>query len=309
MLLRGLGPVRMTFVAVAVGVLAASCGTAKTPGGPTSGAKLAVRIVQSPGARGGAEKAAQAYAMRLLAKLELPAGARRTAWPIPESRLLKPMLGVWLGDVVDVQMLYRVGVAMSPVRQFLTAHVPSGMRQGEGGQVGSRGTAEAEYVDYVPEHLPPGIASAEIATAIVPSGGGSLLQADAQVVWSPSRSAAEYIQAGGYRSVTVTIPSGSGSAMTRTFTSQEVIAELASLLNRMPALAPSVQSCPMIPAGPGYSVLFTPRAGRWPRVIVTPSGCFSDGISDGGRSQPVLHDSGDAMISTLRRLALPAQTH
>jgi hypothetical protein len=214
------------------------------------------------------------------------------------------LLPIYLADVVDARVLYRVGVPMDTVGQFLTGHVPPGMKPGEGdGQVARGGTTQAEYVNYAPGRLPSGIFSAEVATAIIPSGSGSLVSVEAQVVWYPPRSAAEYIHAGGYRSVTVTVPLGSGpptSTVTRTFASHAVVSELASLLNRSPAWVPSVQFCPAVPVAP-YSVVFTPRAARWPRIVVTPGGCFVDGISVGGRGQPALRD-GNAVISALDRL-------
>jgi hypothetical protein len=280
----GLGSARIAVAAVTLAVLAASCGTVTVPGGAAPRASSA-------------RKAAQAYAMRLLAKLQLPAGAQHTAWPRGENRLLKPQLPVYLGDFVEARVLYRL-----PVGKFLTGRVPPGMQPGDGGgQATLRGTTVAQYANYMPRRLPPGIFSAALATATIPSGSGSLVSVAAQVVWYPPRSAAEYIHAGGYRSVTATVPSGSGgSTMTRTFTSPAVVAELASLLNRLPASVPFVESCPAAAVAP-YSVIFTPRSARWPRIVVTPSGCFVDGIRVGGHTQPALQ-GGNALISALHRL-------
>jgi hypothetical protein len=286
MLLRARRSVQLTVAGLTVGVLVAACGTVRAPGAAAGGR---------------AEQQARVYAQRLLAKLGLPAGARRTAWPGPRNRLLKPMLPDWLHDVVNVQVLYQVG-APGVAGQFLAGHVPAGMMAGESGQGGAGGGV---YVDYIPRHLPPGIASAYLATVIIPASSGALLRADAQVVWYPPRSEAEYIHPGGYRSVTVTAPAVPGAspadAVTRTFTASAVIAKLASLLNHLPVLVPTVMSCPVV-AGAPLRLVFTPAASRWPRIVVTPSGCFADNMRVAGRGQPALDDHGNGTISAMLRL-------
>ena len=260
----------------------------------------ACEIVTATGAVVGAraERQARAYAERLLAKLALPAGAQRTTWPGPQDRLLKPLLPDWLHDVVSVQALYRVG---GPgVGQFLAAHVPAGMIPGESGQDSNGGM----YADYIPRHLPSGIASAYLATVIMPTHSGPVLRAEAQVVWYPPRSQAEYIRPGGYRSVTLTVPtapdSSSAGTVTRTLTAPAAIAGLASLLNHLPALVPGVMFCPAVTGTD--RLVFTPRASRWPRVVVTPSGCFADSILVAGREQPALDDRGNGTIAAMLRL-------
>ena len=293
MFLRGWGSSGLTLAGLTVGVLAA-CGTAAAPTGISAPAKQAITMSNSPRAGGLAGQHARAYALRLLAKLDLPADARRTAWPARQSRLLKPLLPVWLGDVVDARALYRVG-SSTGLDQFLAGHVPTGMLPGESGQGGTGGGV---FVDYIPAHLPAGIASAYLAAVIIPSGRSALVRADAQVVWYPPRSATEYIHPGRYRSVTVT-----ALAVTRAFTAPSVITGLAALLNRMPALPPEVRMCPAITGT--YRVVFTPRAARWPQVVVTPSGCGSDGIRVGGRGQPTLDEHGDRVISALLQLLGP----
>jgi hypothetical protein len=241
---RELGFMRTVLASLTLAVMVTACGTAKAPGTTAQGTSLAVRVSPSPLSANGPGKAAQTYALHLLAKLQLPPGAQRTAWAAWRSRLIKPVLPVFLHDVVTASLLYRVKSGIDATSGFLAGHVPPGMKPGEGsGQIKHRGATEAKYVNYTPVHLPSAIASATLATAIVPDGSSSLLFAVAQVVWQPQRSAAEYIQPGGYQSVTIELPSGSGtSSMTRTFTSPAVITQLASLLNRLPAEVPNDSS-------------------------------------------------------------------
>ncbi len=86
-------------------------------------------------------------------------------------------------------------------------------RGGQPGQPGAAGspeplaTIQARYLDFAPRSLPAGLYQATLATVIAGRpAGGSYLRADAQVAWYPPRSAAEYVTASQYRSVTVTRP-------------------------------------------------------------------------------------------------------
>ena len=127
LLSRGVSSAWPATAGLAIGVVAGGCG-AVTAREATAG--------------GHAGQQARAYAQRLLTRLELPAGARSTAWPSPPVRLLKRMLPDWLHDVVNAQALYRVG-APGALGQFLTGHVPAGMMPAESGQGGlyvSRGS-------------------------------------------------------------------------------------------------------------------------------------------------------------------------
>ncbi|MHB1434057.1 MAG: hypothetical protein ACYCVZ_18320, partial [Streptosporangiaceae bacterium] len=181
---------------------------------------------------------------------------------------------------------------------------------GSGGQAGRYGRTVAEYVSDAPRSLPPGIYLARLAAAVIPArGGGALLRVDAQVAWYPPRAAAEHVDPAGYRSVTLTVPPAfSGPprhALTRTFTSRAVVARLAALINGLPAMPGVVMSCPAIPASP-YRITFAPAAARWPRVVVSPTGCFSAGVSAGGKEQPALATDGRLIAAMDRLLGLPA---
>lgn len=123
------------------------------------------------------------------------------------------------------------------------------------------------------------------------AGGGSLLRADAQVIWYLTRSAAEYLNPADYRAVTVTAITVEAPKrhavprrVTRQITSRQVIARLAGLLNGLPAAPMLPVSCP--PFTRTYRVGFeaTPRAR--PGVVVTATGCLTDQIFAAGRAQP-----------------------
>jgi len=245
MVLRGARSVRLALGALAVVMLAAAFAIAIVLWAAT-GPAAGVRIFQSPPA-GAAGDQARAYALGLLAKLKLPAGAQHAAWPARPGRLPQATLAYWPTDVVTAQAWYRVGASMGSVDQFLISHVPVGM------QPRWAYPANGSVVLDVPAHLPRGIAQANLAVVIIPRGSGSLIRAEVQVVWHPPRSAAEYIYPGRYRSVTVTVPAASGASrggtVARTFTSRAVIAELALLLNRLPGMLPTAFNCPNVAVG------------------------------------------------------------
>jgi hypothetical protein len=285
-------------------VIAAGCGTARSGEAVPLKGHLA-NVTESIRGSGAERGEALAYARRLLGELRLPPSTRPMARPGRNVGLLKPMLPVQLDDVVDIQVQYRTGAPMSSVRQFLARHVPAGMRPGDAGQAGHFNRALAEYVSYLPTTLPHGLSGAVVATAVTPAGHGrSILRAVAQVTWYPQRTAAEYIHAAGYRSVSVTVPPGShgpAQMVTRTFTSPRVLAKLAALINSLPAQAPVDMTCPALSVQ-RYSIIFVPRAGRWPRIHVWPTGCFTDAIWAGGRAQPTLDELHGAVIATMRKL-------
>jgi len=150
---------------------------------------------------------------------------------------------------------------------------------------------------------------------IIPRGSSSLIRAEVQVVWYPPRSGAEYIRPGRYRSVTVTVPAASGArqgaTVTRAFTSRAVIAELASLLSRLPGMLPTAFSCPAMAAAPGpapYRVVFTPQSRRWPTIVAAPAGCWDGGIVVGKHKQPALDFSRDKIIPEMLSL-MGQRTH
>jgi hypothetical protein len=306
MVVRGVRSARLVLGALTVVALAAVGAVLwATTAGPAAG----VRVFQSPpsGAEG---NQARAYALALLAKLELPAGAQRAAWPARPGRLPQLFLPFWRADVVTAQALYRVGASTTSVSQFLTGHLPAGMQPRWEDPYGA-GSNDRHVLD-VPSHLPQGIAHANLAVVIIPRGSGSLIHAEAQVVWYPPRSTAEFIHLGRYRAVTVTVPAASGASrdgtVTRTFTSRAVIAELASLLNRLPGMLPTAFSCPAMAGGfapSPYRLVFTPRSRRWPTIAAAPVGCWDGGILVGKHRQPALDFSRDKIIPVM--LALMGQ--
>src|SRR5262249_15720237 len=137
--------------------------------GPAEG----VRVYQSPPS-GTAGDMARGYALGLLAKLKLPAGAQRAAWPARPDRRPQPVLPYWPTDPVPAQALYPVRTSIGPVYWFLTGHVPTG-RQPR--WAGDPGNGTDRYLLDVPAHLPRGVAHVNLEVVIIPRGSSSLIRA------------------------------------------------------------------------------------------------------------------------------------
>lgn len=292
----------VTTMAVAA-LLLAACGVVGQATRSGSGAKHQVHLSESRPGR--AASKARAYAKGLLASLRLPAGAERTGLSRGSPLLLKPGLPARQGNVARVGAFYRINAPASSVQRFLMQHTPAGMKHAESGTAGRNGAIRARYINYLPRTLPRELFDAELATAIVSvESRKTLLHIEAQVTWYPPRSSAEYIVSREYRAVTISAPAphgGGDRSVRRTFTSAILLTRLSALVNDLNARPAFTGSCPMIPVAP-YSISFIPRAASGARVVVTPSGCFSDSVRIAGASQPLLYDPRNTVIAEMNRL-------
>jgi hypothetical protein len=221
---------------------------------------------------------------------------------LPPS-LRQPQVGYGLINTAYLHRVFLLRQPMTAVQAFLTGHLPAGMRSLGSGQQGNSGGISMEMVNFGPRSLPAGIHSAELDTAVVPAaGGGSLMRADAAATWYPARSAAEYIDPGGYRAavVSITVLNPKRHTVTGTFTGSRVIARLAGLADGLHAAPDVPMSCPALLAS--YRIAFVPASGRAPRVALTPSGCLTVGVAVAGAAQPELW--GDAGLIRAAKLLL-----
>ncbi len=158
-------------------------------------------------------------------------------------------------------------------------------------------------VGYGVRSVPAGIYQARLVLTIVPaSSGGSLVRADAQVIWFPPRTAAEYIDPARYHVLVIAITFFNPRLHTidKVVTSQAAITQLAEALDQSP-VEPVQPFCPLIFATYrlGFSVSLHSRpvvvvsATRWP--------CGGAKISIDGRPQPPLQDA-NIVVTTADRL-------
>jgi hypothetical protein len=296
-------PVRAGLLITAVAVLAvlAACGSVAAPvaGGPhartgspqpaPATATATATLAPPAGSRAGAARLARL----MLSGLRLPAGARRPVpLPVPQS-LSRPALWASSSNSLDVHRLFGLSQPMNSA--LLAVSVPAGLSRSGSGQGSGPGGAAVSEVSYTARRVPEGIYSAQLVLTAVPdASGGSLVRADAQVIWFPPRTTAEYIDPERYHAVTITITTLSPRQRTirRVVTSQAVIRQLAGALDRSPADPVTSSGCAMIfatyrlafalsPHGPATIVA---SATRWP--------CGGVRVSAAGRLQPPLEDAG-----------------
>jgi hypothetical protein len=244
----------------------------------------------------GTDAEAAALARLLLSRLILPPGADR----LPQTPLPPPLSGSWYaGSVVtpslDQYRVYALAQPMAAAAAFLAARVPAGLAEGGTGQYGSSGDVVEMDVTYEDQHVPAGIAGAQVVVSVVPArSGGSYVRADAQIVWYPPRTAAEYIDPARYHvlSITVLISGRRSHTVHKLVTSQAFISRLAATLDRMQAEPIGPVGCPAIFAE--YQLAFSVSRTSRPAVVVSANnaGCPGAGITVNGQQQPPLTDDG-----------------
>jgi hypothetical protein len=275
----------------------AACGTVSVPAAGGAGAHPSgtTRAAADPGPPAGSRAEATALAGRLLSGLPAPAGARRLpATPLPAS--VRAAFAAPAGaDHLDLHRLFAVARPMDALAGVLAARVPAGLSLDGTGSGWVRSVETMREVDYAPRSVPPGIYSARLVLTMVPAAaGGSLLLADAQVIWYPARTSAEYIDPARYHVLTVAVTLYGSSVRTihRVVTSRAVIARLAGALNRSQAEPPVAFGCPAIFAE--YRLSLSVSRHTRPVVVITANewSCGGTGITVDGRVQPALADGG-----------------
>jgi hypothetical protein len=295
--MRSLNRTSLATVALAALATLTACGSTAAPGtGPMITHPNALRAVTPlSGPPSGTRAEAAALARQLLARLILPSGARR----LPQTPLPPALAGSWFAGAevtpsLDQYELFALAQPMNAAAAFLAAHVPPGLGDGGTGGASGPGGPTLQDVTYLDHQLPAGIVSAQLVLSVVPSSGGSLLRADAQVIWYPPRTAAEYIDPARYHALTITVSVGGGRSHTvhKVVTSQPFIARLADLLNRLPAEPLGTFGCPAIFAE--YQVAFSASPHSRPVVVISfnETGCGGAGITVNGRTQSALEDNG-----------------
>ena len=301
--------IRTVAVTVAAAVALTACGSVVAPpaSGPRSSPDGTPRAIATrsapatrsaaavPGPPAGSRADAAALARLMLSRLRLPPGARRPPGPLPPS-LSQPAMEIAGGTAsLDQHQLFALAQPMDPAAAYLAAHVPADQTPGGTGESsGPDGVTMREVSDMV-RSLPAGIAGAQLVLTVVPAtSGGSLLRADAQVIWYPPRSAAEYIDPARYHvlSITVSVYGRRPHTVRKVVTSRTFIARLAQALDWMQAEPPGVVACPA--DFEDYQLSFSVSAHSRPAVVVSAngSGCGGAQVTVDGRAQPALADHG-----------------
>jgi hypothetical protein len=295
-------PVRAALVLAAVASVAA-CGSVAAPvvSGPrahTGGTRL---VPARPGPPAGSHAEAAALARLMLSRLRLPPGARRLP-PAPGPPLVRrPDLWAGAAASLDLHQLFALRQPMDAVAAVVVAHAPAGMTwHSTGGLLGPADRLRpvdvtSSEVGYMARSVPAGVYAAQLVLTLAQTrSGGSVVRADAQVIWFPPRTAAEYIGPGRYHvlAITVTVAGARQHTVRKVVTSQAAITRLAEALNRSPVQPVLIANCPMIFAD--YRLAFAVSRLSRPAVVVsaTRNPCEGAQIRAGGRMQPPLEDEG-----------------
>jgi len=299
-----LGPVPgLLAMLAAVALAAAGCGTARqsAPVRARSGS-VPTRSAGTglpAGAAGGSRGVAEQMSRRLLRHLVLPPGAGPIGSRRVPGLLRHPPEIIESGHLLQRHAIFTVPRTAGWTLRYVGAHVPRGLTQTGTGQ--TSGPAGPRYVIWSPRHLPRGLYQAELLVSVLAAGPRTLVRADAQVVWYPPRSAAEYIRPARFSSarLSVTVINPHTRTVRRVITSRAAIAALARSLNRLPADPGLVYHCPAILAG--YRITFVPAAAGQVPVAAAPDGCNGVSMTAAGTPQPGLVGGG-ATIALIHRL-------
>jgi hypothetical protein len=305
--------VRSGLAVAAAAVLAsvglAACGNAAVPAAHRF-AQRSDRVLarQLPGSLHGVPTGSKAeaagLARRMLSRLRLPAGARR----IPYAPLRPGLLWAGAAKAVDLHEFFETARPVATVAAALDSHVPTGMGLASTSELGDTAGVEEQYVSYAQRRVLTGIYMAQLALSVAPAPGGSTVRVDAQVIWYPPRSAAEYIDPARYHALTITATAYGTRPGTRGMivTSRSAIADVAAALNRSPVVPVQVANCPATLVA--YRLAFAVTRQARPAVVAyaTLQACVGVRVIVDGRVQPPLQDGGKVAGIAGRLLGVPA---
>jgi len=259
---------------MAITALVSSCGTGPTDSSVTS------RLNDTTAPPAGTHAEALAVAQQLVWGLVLPSGAQTTH----QQRLPLPLQPPWgrAAGSADAGRVIMAPQAIAEVRAFVLAHAPAGTHTTATGQQSGTAGLIAQDVYFGLRTLPPGIAEATLAIALVPrSDRTTFIAAYAHVMWFPARTTTEHLLAPSFRSVTVSARLFNPTLhdVTHTFSSAAIIAKLASVLNSLQAAPDATTLCPNSAAS--YQLRFSPRDQAASEVVVSTAGCEAVQVTTG----------------------------
>jgi hypothetical protein len=286
-------------VITTVGAAGVSTATAPTQTAPrqwTSHAWQATRPVSDPN-----EDAATNDAQGLLGLVHVapgwaPAASAPTPW------LTQPVSDPATPNLVDRYQLWTTPGTVEAVQAWVGAHPPTGSRPAGSATGSQNGTLVETGLTFGYSPTAGHFESRQLIVATSPlPRGGSGIRVDAQVVWFPSRPAAEMVP-GAVTGVTATVfrrgSPGAGSSetviATATFTDHRVVTFLAGIVDSLPTAVPGARSCPAdTGTNPQLELAFSGPPGV-PEVVVhlDTNGCRSVSFSLRGTEEAPLSDNG-----------------
>lgn len=286
---------KRAFLIVAVMALAAAGAVAATSGGSAAAARSAAR----------------ADAARLLARLQLPPGAKRVT-KVPGGGggwLAKPFSWPATPNLVDHHQWWVIDRSVGATSGYIRAHKPTGSKLSLRGGASGTGTA-VSALGYSWPSITGVLASRQVIIELVALPGHRTgLRVDAQVVWITPRPASERIPTSVNR-LRVTVRRANAVRQgPLTFMSRSKIEKVVAVLNELPRAQPGARACP---ADPGVFVtlrFYVAGAARPTAVaLIDPYGCGGVTLTLNGRRRPALasgpipgESAGTSLIDVLQR--------
>ncbi len=245
------------------------------------------------------EAAAVAEGQRLSGLVDPAPGWTPVSAP-PALSLAAPAAVEATPDIVDLYRLWRTSGTSTEVQAWVSAHPPAGSTWAGSGSSNRYGRLLETDRTYAYPPVARHFQSRQLLVALGPlARGGTGIRIDAQVVWFPSRPAAEVVPPGVTRATATVYTRDhlSGSAETvlgaATFVDPSVVRLLAHIVDSLPLAVPGARSCPSDNGtAPQLDVVFSGRG--IPEVVVhdDTNGCGGVSFRIGDTSEAPLTDNG-----------------
>lgn len=299
---------RLTAILATLPLVAVACGTATSPpssdgpGGRTGGSAapdppraFQTAAVDPPGALDGAW--AEAFAAGLLARVNLPQGAKVSAHAPSKALEHPPEMAGLLHPPVVVDKFWTLDSPAPSVLGWLRSHAPAGMRSDGSGMSGSADST-AHFLAYRSASLPRSIALGDLYVTVVSTGPStSAVAAHAAVLAQPDRPSAEMVPADDVSSLIGWALAPGGTPVRRVLTGQAA-ADLARDFNALRVSISPTSPCPLIPTRGGDIVVrFTADGHTW--AVDVPV-CPAITVTRDGTKLPAL-DFGTAFSNDLKK--------
>jgi hypothetical protein len=195
----------------------------------------------------GNKRAARLDASKLLASLQLPAGATRlSAEPSGDGGELKPLPAlVATAAHFDVHAWWRVPGAEDATLEYIEAHPPAGATQyGTGSGTNGQSGASEQSVSYSWSAVP-GVLGFRGLTVIVTSLQSNVtgVLAEAESDWIVPRPAGEQIPAGAHEIDITTAKLNGPTTISLTVTKAATVHRIVTLIDAMPVAQPVTIAC------------------------------------------------------------------
>lgn len=255
---------------------------------------------------GRAAAQANGYAAGVLSAAVLPSGAHKTSNALSSLRMVtSALLPFAVENEYDTHAFYTDAESPTRVASYITSHVPRGTWDGA-----PLAPGEDQIRVQLPMSGPDFVYSQDIYT-IVGHGKGSEFRVDAEVDWSPTRTAAEDAPFSGKVVVTATTCVQARHGQCRPHTVRVFGTDAERIRVAFDRLAPSTGplSCNVIGGGlgtPRFRVAFVPKGHSASTVSVKTVGCGKVAASTPG-GQPLALVDGCAFQRSVAAVLPPGE--